>query len=272
MGNNNLDIKKMMEDILRKASLTTPWGLEGLRKGDELREEIFGKTSVKPINEDERLAEGCVLIQAGAFVKKDKGIMMVGSGTIDMMESFSRFSNVDGIMSNGKGLFLNPKDRMIYPIHTEKEIGYCYKTYLTGRKISLIPEAELSEIAVIHRSFKNPEDFRKLKEKRGFSGNEYLRGPLSSSNRLKSYFLDMACHIDDLDLRRPGYFQKELKVSKREDNKKAIENLDLRFLLGYTTWFDGDNYVVVGQDLARGKVNPFDRMAQLINEETNKYL
>jgi hypothetical protein len=263
-------VKKLTEEMLRKASTTTPWGLEGVRRGDELREEIF-RTDNKLVNE-EKLEQGCVLIQAGAFVKKGKGVMMVGSETIDMMESFSRFPDVDGIMSNGKGLILDPNNGEVYPVHTEKEIGYCYKTYLTSRKIPFIQRAELSDLAVIHRSFKNQEDFQKLKEKRGFSGNEYLRGLLPSSNRLKSYFLDTACHVDDVNLRRPGYFRKELRTSKREDVKKALDKIEPRFLLGYTTWFDGDNYVVVGQDLARGKINPFDRMAQLINQEANKHL
>jgi len=267
---NDIDVKKLTEEMIRRANASTPWGMEGVRRGDELREEIF-RTDNRIVNK-EKLEQGCVLIQAGAFVKKGKGVMMVGSGTIDMMESFSRFPDVDGIMSNGKGIILDPTNRMLYPVHTEKEIGYCYKTYLTERKIPVIPEAELSDLAVIHRSFKNQEDFQKLREKRGFSGNEYLRGPLPPSNRLKGYFLDMACHIDDIDLRRPGYYRKELKTSKREEVKKALDKVDPRFLLGYTTWFDGDNYVIVGQDLALGKVNPFDRMAQLVNEEVGKHL
>lgn len=183
----------------------------------------------------------CVLIQGAGFSYKDHVFLTFGIGVINVLEAFSQFNEVEGIIGTGNTLFLSKDCGNVYSTLSEAETLKRYEIDKTKRKFKYQLEGKLAPLIILNRVFTNHKEFERTKEKKADEisfdlGDTFFTEPVKFSgslkSRLRSKFINTVRTVHCVHHRT--LMEKELFFDSVEEIKKVIDNFKGYFILGYT--------------------------------------
>lgn len=130
----------------------------------------------------------CLLFTGGAIVKDDKATLIVGSGTDNMLEATSQFDL--SVIGTGRAILFDTKEKMVYSIHSPKEIRQHFKEKYNERLHNPVMSTESSGLALIMVIDGMEREIGK---------NIDVREPSTKRKRAKN-FASKACHVRDIDV------------------------------------------------------------------------
>ena len=212
----------------------------------------------------------CILIQGAGLSYKDHIFLTLGIGAINILEAFSQFDDVQGVIGTGNAFFLSKDCNKVYSALQEKETLKRYKIDKTKRKFKYQVEGKLAPLIILNRVFTNRKEFEKTKAKKadGVSfdlGDTFFTEPVKFSgslkSRLRSKFINTVRTVHCVHHRT--LMEKELFFDSKEDVIKVIDKFEGYFMLGYT-YFSETFANSIGMD-ANFKLDIKDNSSEIVS-------
>lgn len=183
----------------------------------------------------------CIMMQGAGFVFKERVVLTLGIGAINVLEAFSQFNDVEGVVGTGNVLFMSDDCKEAYSALNEEESRNRYEVNKTGRALKYALGAKLAPLIIINRVFAKHDEFiatkaRKSKEISFDLGNTFFTEPIKYSGsikaRLRSKFIKTVQTVHCVH--HPTLMEKELFFDDFESIKNVINKFNGYFILGYT--------------------------------------
>ena len=185
--------------------------------------------------------DNCILIQGAGFKYNDYVFLTLGIGAINVLEAFSQFNEVQGVVGTGNALFLSKDCSNVYSALSEAETLKRYEIDKTKRKFKYNLGGKIAPLIILNRVFTNHKEFIKTKEKKAdkisfdlgdtfFTETIKFAGSLKS--RLRAKFVNTVRTVHCVH--HQTLMEKELFFNSSEEIKEVINNFKGYFILGYT--------------------------------------
>lgn len=200
---------------------------------EDLREEL--------LNREKR--NNCLIIQGGAFVVDNYAFLILGMGTIDILETLSQFNDIEGIIGTGNALFISRDFRFVYSPLSKEDTLKRYEINKTKHFFKYKYTAKLAPLIILNRAFKDKREFYNIKNKKineiTFDlGNSFFIKSIKYSgtlkSRLRAKFIRTTTTVHCAT--HPTLAKKELVFDDVDKIKELINNFKGYFLLGYMLW------------------------------------
>lgn len=183
------------------------------------------------------------LVQGGALIINDYTYLLLGMGTIDILETMSQFNDIEGIIGAGNALFISKDFKFVYSTLSEEETLKRYEIDKTHHPFKYRYSGKLAPLIILNRAFRSETEFIKTKEKKASEvifdlGNCFFTKPVryagSLKARLRAKFIKTAQTVHCAT--HPTLSEKEMIFDEFEKIKKLINNFKGYFMLGYVLW------------------------------------
>lgn len=184
-----------------------------------------------------------VLIQGGSFVLDNYAYLLLGMGTIDILETMSQFVDIKGIIGTGNALFVSKSFKFVYSALSREETLKRYEINKTHHPFKYRYSSKLAPLIILNRTFKNETEFKKAKTKKTNEiifdlGSCFFTNPVKYSGsmkaRLRGKFIKVSTAIHCAT--HPSLLKKEMIFDDLEKIKDLINYFDGYFMLGYMLW------------------------------------
>jgi len=183
----------------------------------------------------------CILIQGAGFMYKGLVFLTLGIGAINVLEAFSQFDEIDGVVGTGNALFLSRDCKYVFSALSEQETSIRYEIDKTHRKFKYSEGGKLGPLIILNRVFTDKKEFNETKIKKNNDlafdlGNTFFTNPAkysgSRKSRLRNKFINTVRTVHCVH--HPTLMEKELFFDSFKDIEKTINNFSGYFMLGYT--------------------------------------
>ncbi|MDO8740581.1 MAG: hypothetical protein Q7J54_03330 [Candidatus Woesearchaeota archaeon] len=184
--------------------------------------------------------DNCTLMQGAGFLYKRRVYLTLGVGSINILEAFSQFGEVEGIVGTGNALFLSKDFKNVYSTLSYEETINRYEIDKTNRTFKYSEGGPIGPLIVLNRVFCNYEEYVHIKGSRcndlAFDlGNAFFVKPMKfghERSRLRAKFVNAVRTVHCVH--HPTIMEKELFFDSADNIKNIINNFDGYFLKGYT--------------------------------------
>lgn len=184
-----------------------------------------------------------VLIQGGAFVVNNHAYLLLGMGTIDILETMSQFGDIEGIIGTGNALFISRNFKFVYSVLSEKETLKRYEINKTHHPFKYRYSSKVAPLIILNRAFKNETEFKEIKGRKANKiifdlGSCFFTKPTKYSGsikaRLRGKFIKTSTTVHCAT--HPTLLRREMVFDDPESIKNLINHFDGYFILGYMLW------------------------------------